>query len=130
MPRTRTSAPTLLDQPAKQPVVIQRLDAMMADDEYDTSFLRPSEEAYRFARSVMESAASKLSGQIPRATPAPVGDGGIFVQFGTPERYVRVLVPAEPSGAYLAVVRDGQVETIAGFNGNDLAERLRDLSLT
>jgi hypothetical protein len=128
MLRADTSSALLLDQPAQEAIVLQRLESMMSDDEYDESFLPPSVEAHDFARAVLLSAAARLKGGLPRATPAPVGDGGLFIQFGAPSRYVRMLVPSQPGGAYLVVARDGKMESLAGFNGNDLAERLQDLS--
>lgn len=94
------------------PPSVARLDAIMDPAEYDEDFHAPTPAAYRFTRSLLEAVGGHATPSLGplgdgglttdrNCSPAPVGDGGIFVQWGPQGHYVRLLVPADPSQAYL-----------------------------
>jgi hypothetical protein len=98
-------------------------------DDYDDDFRAPTDEAFEFAWKVIQEALVACPSNVPVASPAPVGDGGIFVQWGSRERYVRLVVTPNPSGAYLYVLggaHPGGQQTVTSAM---LAKHLQELSL-
>jgi hypothetical protein len=103
---------------------LRRLGELMVEEEYDADFLKPTLPAYEFAWNLLAGAIAGLTGNVPPASPAAVGDGGIFLQWGEQDRYVRLLVPADPSQAYLYCKGDGETRTIREVNSVRLAHSL------
>jgi hypothetical protein len=62
---------------------------------------------------------------LPRSCPAPIGDGGIFLEWGRRGEYVRLLVPPDPQDAYLYCSREQERRTVRTVTPAALAECLR-----
>ena len=80
---------------------LRRLTDLLLDEGYDEQFLRPSRAAFETTWSLLVAADASISPRLPLASPAPVGDGGILVQWQRGERTVFLAVPADPSQGYL-----------------------------
>lgn len=104
---------------------LRRLGELMVEEEYDEEFLKPTPVAYEFTWNVLAGAIAGLIGIVPLASPAAVGDGGIFLQWGGQDRYVRLLVPADPSQAYLYCKGGEETRTIREVSSVRLVQSLR-----
>lgn len=129
-PAPRTPQRTERSQaPLGMTVTLRRLAELMLDEgEYDEGFLGPTRAAFDFAADVLTSAQSALGvPDVFRASPAAVGDGGIYIQWGNLDQFVMFLVPADPAQAYL-YARDGtRPTTVREVTGPALASLLRGL---
>ncbi len=120
--------PLALDDSRLLPMTLtlQRLASLMLDeDDYDEEFLRPSRAAYDFAFRVIAEAHGALPRDVPRATPAPMGDGGIFVEWRRGSRLVRLIVPPDPAHAYLYAEEWDHVAERALVSPDELTQRLK-----
>jgi hypothetical protein len=105
----------------------ERLDGIVnLEGEYDDGFLRPTTEARDRAWWLIEQAGQQLSIWDPSFAVGAVGDGGLTIQWGSREGYVRLLVPPDPDRAYLycKVHGAGQVDTA---DSEALVRRLQQL---
>jgi hypothetical protein len=76
-------------------------DLMLNQEEYEEGFEPPTRDAFRLAWDTVEGAAYYESVDNPSPGIAPIGDGGLFLQWGGPRRYVRLLVPRDATRAYI-----------------------------
>src|SRR5437870_13686306 len=95
-----TEAPAGQGENAPEGSTLRRLSDLMADDaEYEEGFLKPTQEAFDRGWELVKGAEGLFSRMLPAASPAPGGDGGIFIQWGSQGRYVRLLVPGDRAQA-------------------------------
>lgn len=111
-----------VDVPAEVRLLAEALTALGAvgaADYYEDGYDRPTPMAFAEACRLMLGA----YGIQVQPSVGAIGDGGLSVQWGGQDRYVRLLVPPDPSGAYLYSKRlDERVVTQATPTG--LRERL------
>ena len=81
--------------------ILRLADLMIDADAYDEDFRKPTREAYDAACEVIRAAADLFRGFVPRPSIGAIGDGGLAVQWGGAERYVRLLVPPDPAQGYI-----------------------------
>jgi hypothetical protein len=85
-------------------ITIARLSEIVNDpEEYDEDFLAPTVEAHLFVKNILEICKDRTPEDIPAASPAPIGDGGIFLQWETESGCVQLVVPPDPRHAYLHI---------------------------
>lgn len=100
------------------------LVATLAEDNYDAEFLRPSQAASTYARDLINGAARGSSVPLPAVDIGSTGDGGLTAQWGREQSpYVRLLIPADPTGAYLYARATG-VKRISPATVPDLVREL------
>ncbi|MGV3719836.1 MAG: hypothetical protein ACO1SX_02910 [Actinomycetota bacterium] len=68
---------------------------------YDADYLAPTRPAYEATWELVSAAATECTLPFPTVSAGPLGDGGLSLQWGGQERYVRLLVPPDPKDAYL-----------------------------
>lgn len=100
------------------------LVAMLAEDSYDAEFLRPTPAASALARDLMIGAARGSAVPLPAVDIGPTGDGGLTAQWGREQSpYVRLLIPADPTRAYL-YSRAPEVKRVSSAGVEDLIREL------
>jgi hypothetical protein len=109
-------------EPTSVQLTLERLEAVLAEEDYDENFLKPTSAAYEFARRLIGAAEPAAPAALQPASPAPVGDGGLAMQWGDQDRYVRLLVPADPGMAYIYRKAAADRRTFRTLTGTVLAD--------
>jgi len=105
-------------------LTLQRLSSLVQDrEEYDDEFLAPTEAAYNAAWEILAEAAILCRAPTPPGSPAPLGDGGLVVEFNQASRAIRLMMPASVEGAYL-YCRGLDEKAVQPATGTDLARLL------
>lgn len=103
---------------------LRRLAGLLLDEEYDDDFLRPTRVAFEAAWEILVAAEeARLSG-LPPASPAPVGDGGILIDWERGDRRVFLAIPADPSEGYIYLRGPEYRRTIRELSGEALSSSL------
>lgn len=84
---------------------------LMSADDYDDRFLRPTTSAFELAWTLAGAAAEILDAHAAVPAVSPIGDGGLVLQWGPAERYVRVLIPPDANNAYV-YAKDASLQPI------------------
>src|SRR5437660_11996271 len=113
----------------KVPALLRRLTDLMLADEYDEDFLRPTRAAFEAAWNVLVAAEERLPSGLPLAAPAPVGDGGILIQWDRGDRSVFLAVPADPKQGYIYSRGPDLKKTVRTLSGPASASALKCLLL-
>lgn len=89
----------VLSVPAQtaQPV-LRELEAMLREEDEDDFLHRPTQDAYDFARQIIEASYTHHVGSAPVPTLAPNGEGGLVAEWKDGRRTVRLIVPASREG--------------------------------
>jgi hypothetical protein len=103
---------------------LRRLTDLLLDGEYDASFVQPTRAAFERAWQLLVEAEEALPPGLPSASPAPVGDGGILIQWDLRSRSVSLAVPADPNDGYLYLRGPETCETVRELSGRALANAL------
>lgn len=83
----------------------EQLSALLAADDYDDDFRRPTEAAGRAVSRLLGATASRMEQPIPGGHPSTLGDGGVTLEFDGDGRFVMVLIP--PDGENIRIVGNG-----------------------
>jgi hypothetical protein len=104
---------------------LRRLTDMMLDEEYDEEFLRPTRAAFDTAWSMLVDADISVQEQPILASVAPVGDGGLLLQWERGARDLFLAVPADPQQGYLHLRGPEPPVTLRDLTGPALASAFR-----
>ncbi len=122
------TTPTTLPRLGTLVADLRGLTDVMLDEAYDSGFRRPSRSAFEKAWELSVQAEEALCSGVPLSVPAPVGDGGILVQWELNERAVFLAVPADPGEGYLYLRAPDSQRTIRTLSGPALASAVEWLS--
>jgi hypothetical protein len=102
---------------------LRRLTDVMLADGYDDGFRRPTRAAFDAAWKLLVEAEESVSAA-PPAAPAPVGDGGLLIQWQRADRQLFLAVPADPRESYVYLRGPEYRRTIRELTGNALSSPL------
>ncbi len=84
---------------------LNRLAEILSDaEEYDDDFLPPAPSVVEYTRELLHDTAEKRAYQWPLYHVAPLGGGGLSIQWGQAGRYVALYVPAPPGRASVVTI--------------------------
>jgi hypothetical protein len=110
-----------LPRPGGLATNLRRLTDMMLDEEYDEGFLRPTRAAFDRAWSMLVDAGDSVEEEPELASAAPVGDGGLLLEWKRGKRNLFLAVPADPEQGYLYLRGPEAPVTLRTLSGGTLA---------